>query len=73
MDVLEELPEPVRVPLGRAHAEDVEAVFGERARFVEAADVDLPRDVHAAGRDAEDAELAEAADREAGTDGEGGG
>ena len=73
-DVLEELAEaPARVPLGRAHAEDVEPVLGERAGFVEAADVDLPRDVHPARRDAEDTQLAQAADCESRSDGERGG
>ena len=71
--VLDELPEAVRAALLAAHPEDVEPVLGERAGLVEAADVDLAADVDARGRDAEDAELAKAADGEAGADGEGGG
>ncbi len=68
VDVLEELAEAVSIALGCTHAKDVESIFGERAGFVEATDVDLSGDVDSTRRYAEDAEFAQTTDGEARAD-----
>lgn len=58
---------------GSSDAENVQSIFGERASFVKAADVDFAANVDATGRDAVDSEFTKARDGEARADGERGG
>lgn len=72
MDVVNELPKLQLGAVKWSYAKYVQAVLGERARLVEAAQIDFAADVDPSRGDAKDAQFTETTEGETGTDGQGG-